>query len=50
VLAQGRNVVPIPGTKTPRYLVENAAAADLELSPEDLAELNSLPAPEGTRY
>src|ERR1017187_2436403 len=28
-LAQGRNVVPIPGTKTPRYLVENAAAADL---------------------
>jgi aryl-alcohol dehydrogenase-like predicted oxidoreductase len=50
VLAQGRNVVPIPGTKTPRYLVENAAAADLELSPEDLAELDALPAPEGTRY
>lgn len=50
VLARGRNVVPIPGTKIPRYLVENAAAADLELSPEDLAELDALPAPEGTRY
>jgi aryl-alcohol dehydrogenase-like predicted oxidoreductase len=50
VLAQGPRVVPIPGTKTPKYLVENAAAADLELSPADLAELDALPAPEGTRY
>ena len=50
VLAQGRHVVPIPGTKTPRYLAENAAAADLELSAVDLAELDALPAPEGTRY
>jgi aryl-alcohol dehydrogenase-like predicted oxidoreductase len=50
VLARGRHVVPIPGTKTPKYLHENAAAVDLELSAEDLAELDALPAPEGTRY
>jgi aryl-alcohol dehydrogenase-like predicted oxidoreductase len=50
VLAQGLHVVPIPGTKTPKYLLENAAAADLELSARDLAELDALHAPEGTRY
>jgi aryl-alcohol dehydrogenase-like predicted oxidoreductase len=50
VVAQGRYVVPIPGTKTPRYLAENAGAADLELSAADLAELDALPAPEGARY
>jgi aryl-alcohol dehydrogenase-like predicted oxidoreductase len=50
VLAQGRDVVPIPGTKTPKYLSENAAAAEVTLSEADLAELNALPAPEGTRY
>jgi aryl-alcohol dehydrogenase-like predicted oxidoreductase len=50
VMAQGRHLVPIPGTKTPKYLVENAAAADLELSADDLAELDALPAPQGTRY
>jgi aryl-alcohol dehydrogenase-like predicted oxidoreductase len=50
VLVQGRHVVPIPGTKTPRYLVENAGATDVELSDLDLAELDALPAPEGTRY
>ena len=31
VLAQGEDVVPIPGTKRSRYLEENAAAADVEL-------------------
>ena len=50
VLAQGRHVVPIPGTKTPRYLADNAAAADVELSAADLAELDALPAPQGARY
>jgi aryl-alcohol dehydrogenase-like predicted oxidoreductase len=50
VLARGPQVVPIPGTKTPKYLQENAAAADVELSAEDLADLDALPAPEGTRY
>ncbi|MEV4612744.1 aldo/keto reductase [Kitasatospora sp. NPDC049258] len=50
VLAQGRYVVPIPGTKTPRYLADNAAAAGLALTAEDLAELDALPAPIGGRY
>jgi aryl-alcohol dehydrogenase-like predicted oxidoreductase len=50
LVAQGPGVVPIPGTKTPRYLAENIAAADLELPVEALAELTDLPAPEGTRY
>jgi aryl-alcohol dehydrogenase-like predicted oxidoreductase len=50
VLAQGRHVIPIPGTKTPKYLIENAGAADLELSAADRAELDALPAPEGARY
>jgi aryl-alcohol dehydrogenase-like predicted oxidoreductase len=50
VLAQGRYVIPIPGTKTPKYLADNAGAADIELTAADLAELNALPAPQGTRY
>jgi aryl-alcohol dehydrogenase-like predicted oxidoreductase len=50
MLAQGRYVVPIPGTKTPQYLADNAGAADLELSVAELAELDALPAPQGTRY
>jgi aryl-alcohol dehydrogenase-like predicted oxidoreductase len=49
-LARGRYVVPIPGTKTPRYLTDNAGAADVALSGADLADLDSLPAPRGTRY
>jgi len=39
VLAQGEDIVPIPGTKRVRYLEENAAAADLTLTAEDLARL-----------
>jgi len=50
LLAQGRYVVPIPGTKTPKYLADNAGAAIVELSAADLAELDALPAPEGARY
>jgi len=50
VLTQGRDVVPIPGTKTPKYLAENAGAADIELSAADLAELDAVPTPEGARY
>jgi aryl-alcohol dehydrogenase-like predicted oxidoreductase len=50
VLSQGRHVVPIPGTKTPKYLADNAGAADLELSAAHLAELGALPAPQGARY
>ena len=50
VLAQGEHVVPIPGTKKLGYLEQNAAAADLVLSAQDLAELDALPAPVGARY
>ena len=49
-LAQGEHVVPIPGTKRLAYLEENAAAATVRLSPEDLAELDALPEAVGTRY
>jgi aryl-alcohol dehydrogenase-like predicted oxidoreductase len=49
-LAQGPAVVPIPGTKRVSRLEENAAAADLALSTDDLAELDALPAPTGGRY
>jgi aryl-alcohol dehydrogenase-like predicted oxidoreductase len=42
--------VPIPGTKTPKYLVDNAGAGDVELSAADLADLDALPAPTGSRY
>jgi len=49
-LAQGEHVVPIPGTKQVRYLEENVAAADLGLTPEDLAELDALPASVAPRY
>jgi aryl-alcohol dehydrogenase-like predicted oxidoreductase len=50
VLAQGEQVVPIPGTKRLSYLEENVAAAGLELSAGTLARLDDLPAPAGTRY
>jgi aryl-alcohol dehydrogenase-like predicted oxidoreductase len=50
VLAQGAQVVPIPGTKTPKYLEENAGAGAVTLTSADLAELDEMPAPEGSRY
>lgn len=39
-LAQGKDVVPIPGTKHIKYLEMNAAAADVELTAEDLAAID----------
>lgn len=39
LLARAPVVVPIPGTASPSHLEENVAALDLELSPEELAEL-----------
>lgn len=39
VLSRGEHVLPIPGTKKVRYLEENLAAADLVLTPDDLAAL-----------
>ncbi|WP_106581689.1 aldo/keto reductase [Murinocardiopsis flavida] len=50
VLAQGSNVVPIPGTKTPRYLESNAAAAGISLTEQDRAELDAVPQAVGARY
>jgi len=53
VMAKGEDIVPIPGTKSPRRLEENAAAANVELSPEDVAELDdaiSTEAVRGNRY
>ncbi|SET46215.1 aldo/keto reductase [Hymenobacter actinosclerus] len=53
VLAQGDDIVPIPGTKRVSYLEENVAAADLTLTAQDLARINEI-APQhaaaGSRY
>jgi aryl-alcohol dehydrogenase-like predicted oxidoreductase len=53
VLAQGEDIVPIPGTKHRRYLEENAAAVDIVLTKEDTHELNVVFPPNaaaGQRY
>ena len=51
VLAQGEDIVPIPGTRRRTYLEQNAAAADVELTPEDLARIEAeLPPVAGERY
>jgi aryl-alcohol dehydrogenase-like predicted oxidoreductase len=53
VLAQGDDIVPIPGTKRRRYLEENLGALELRLSPEDLAAIEEAAPPEevaGARY
>ena len=51
VLAQGEDLVPIPGTKRRAYLEENAAAVDVTLDAEDLARIDAeLPAASGERY
>lgn len=51
VLAQGEDIVPIPGTKRRKYLEENVAAADVELTDEDLRRIDEeIPAVTGARY
>ncbi len=53
LLAQGDDVVPIPGTKRPRYVEENVAAVDLPLSRAEVERLGSLFTPDtvaGARY
>ena len=50
VLARGEHVLAIPGTQREKYLRQNLAAGDLQLSPQDLAELDAVPAPVGGRY
>src|SRR6201998_203677 len=46
LLAQGKDVIPIPGTKRRKYLEENAGALKIKLSPEDLRRINEV-APKG---
>ena len=51
VLAQGDDLVPIPGTKRRTYLEENWASLDIELTADDLARIDAeLPEPAGDRY
>jgi aryl-alcohol dehydrogenase-like predicted oxidoreductase len=50
LLAQGDDIVPIPGTRRVSRLEENAAAADLVLSPDHLARLAAIRPPAGDRY
>jgi aryl-alcohol dehydrogenase-like predicted oxidoreductase len=51
VLAQGEDIVPIPGTRRVERLVENAGAVDVELTDEELDQIaDALPEPTGTRY
>jgi aryl-alcohol dehydrogenase-like predicted oxidoreductase len=50
VLAQGDEIVPIPGTKRREYLEQNAAAVDVELTADDMGRLEELPEASGERY
>jgi aryl-alcohol dehydrogenase-like predicted oxidoreductase len=53
VLAQGDDVIPIPGTKRRKYLEENAAAADIQLTADEVTQLEAaVPVSEvvGDRY
>jgi len=53
VLAQGEDIIPIPGTKQRKYLEENISALDVELSAAEIAELNAIFPPNaasGERY
>jgi aryl-alcohol dehydrogenase-like predicted oxidoreductase len=50
VLAQGDDLVPIPGTKRREYLEQNAAAVGVELTADDLKRLDHLPEAAGDRY
>jgi aryl-alcohol dehydrogenase-like predicted oxidoreductase len=42
VLAQGQDIVPIPGTKRVKYLDENLAALNVHLTPEELSQIDAL--------
>jgi aryl-alcohol dehydrogenase-like predicted oxidoreductase len=51
VLAQGEDIVPIPGTKRRSYLEQNAGAVDVQLTEDDLRRIEAeLPAVSGDRY
>ncbi|HEY8780480.1 MAG TPA: aldo/keto reductase [Mucilaginibacter sp.] len=42
VLAQGKDIIPIPGTKKTKYLRENAASVDIELLPADIQDIQTV--------
>jgi aryl-alcohol dehydrogenase-like predicted oxidoreductase len=42
VLAQGPNIIPIPGTKRRKYLLDNAGAVDIQLTPQDFRDIVTL--------
>jgi aryl-alcohol dehydrogenase-like predicted oxidoreductase len=51
VLAQGEDLVPIPGTKRRSYLEQNVVAVEVELTDEELRRIDAeLPEPAGERY
>jgi aryl-alcohol dehydrogenase-like predicted oxidoreductase len=50
LLAQGDDIVPIPGTKHVARLEENAAAASIKLTAEQIARLGAIQPPVGDRY
>ena len=53
MLAQGDDIVPIPGTRSAKRLVENAAAVDVALSADELAAIDAIFPPDaaaGMRY
>src|SRR4030088_2436734 len=50
LLAQGDDIVPIPGTKRVSRLEENAAATDVVLGPDQVARLSAIRPPAGDRY
>jgi len=42
LMAQGNNIIPIPGTKHRKYIEQNAVAADIKLSDEELAKIEEI--------
>ncbi len=50
LLSKGDDLAPIPGTRRVENLEQNVAAADLDLTPEQLARLDRVAAPVGDRY
>ena len=49
MLAQGQDIVPIPGTKRRKYVEENAQAASLQLTEDDLLRIQEI-APMGVAH
>ena len=49
VMAKGEDIIPIPGTKSPLRLEENAAASEIDLSQDDVDELDNAVSPDSVR-